>query len=114
MRISEGFLGVFFVFERCYGLFYWVMGRETSSKSVLLGLCLEEEARGGVMLVDLGGRGGGRWPGGRKGALRNFSLLLSKQGDDEEAVIDQGRTSNVVNIHYEKEELEGESLLRSR
>ncbi|KAM6231292.1 electroneutral sodium bicarbonate exchanger 1-like [Spheniscus humboldti] len=26
---------------------------------------------------------------------------------DEEAVIDQGRTSNVVSIHYEKEELEG-------
>ncbi|XP_054668397.1 electroneutral sodium bicarbonate exchanger 1-like [Grus americana] len=63
------------------------------------------------MLVDLGGRGGGRWPGGRKGALRNFSLLLSKQGDDEEAVIDQGRTSNVVNIHYEKEELEGHRTL---
>uniref|UniRef100_A0A8C4KUN7 Uncharacterized protein n=1 Tax=Dromaius novaehollandiae TaxID=8790 RepID=A0A8C4KUN7_DRONO len=28
---------------------------------------------------------------------------------DEEAVVDQGGTSNVVNIHYEKEELEGES-----
>lgn len=25
-------------------------------------------------------------------------------------MIDQGRTSNVVNIHYEKEELEGEIL----
>lgn len=44
----------------------------------------------------------------------NFSLLLiAKQRHDEEAVIDRGRTSNVVNIHYEKEELEGESLLRS-
>ncbi|NXH24616.1 S4A8 protein, partial [Myiagra hebetior] len=30
---------------------------------------------------------------------------------DEEAVIDQGRTSNVVNIHYEKEELEGHRTL---
>lgn len=28
-------------------------------------------------------------------------------------MIDQGRTSNVVNIHYEKEELEGEILLGS-
>ena len=47
-------------------------------------------------------------------ASPNFYLLLiAKQRHDEEAVIDQGRTSNVVNIHYEKEELEGESLLRS-
>uniref|UniRef100_A0A663FJT3 Anion exchange protein n=1 Tax=Aquila chrysaetos chrysaetos TaxID=223781 RepID=A0A663FJT3_AQUCH len=30
---------------------------------------------------------------------------------DEEAVIDRGRTSNVVNIHYEKEELEGHRTL---
>ncbi|KAI1229785.1 Electroneutral sodium bicarbonate exchanger 1, partial [Lamprotornis superbus] len=30
---------------------------------------------------------------------------------DEEAVIDQGRTSNVVNIHYEKEELEVKSIM---
>ncbi|NXN92607.1 S4A8 protein, partial [Rhinopomastus cyanomelas] len=30
---------------------------------------------------------------------------------DEEAVIDQGRTSSVVNIHYEKEELEGHRTL---
>uniref|UniRef100_A0A803VKJ2 Anion exchange protein n=1 Tax=Ficedula albicollis TaxID=59894 RepID=A0A803VKJ2_FICAL len=34
-----------------------------------------------------------------------------KQRHDEEAVIDQGRTSNVVNIHYEKEELEGHRTL---
>lgn len=47
-------------------------------------------------------------------ASPNFYLLLiAKQRHDEEAVIDQGRTSNVVSIHYEKEELEGESLLRS-
>uniref|UniRef100_A0A8D2QEF3 Anion exchange protein n=1 Tax=Zonotrichia albicollis TaxID=44394 RepID=A0A8D2QEF3_ZONAL len=40
--------------------------------------------------------------------------MVNGQGrHDEEAVIDQGRTSNVVNIHYEKEELEGEILLRT-
>lgn len=44
----------------------------------------------------------------------NFSLLVvAKQRHDEEAVIDRGRTSNAVSIRYEKEELEGESLLRS-
>uniref|UniRef100_A0A8C2SVD2 Anion exchange protein n=1 Tax=Coturnix japonica TaxID=93934 RepID=A0A8C2SVD2_COTJA len=32
-------------------------------------------------------------------------------GPDEEAVVDQGGTSNVVNIHYEKEELEGHRTL---
>ncbi|XP_069735034.1 electroneutral sodium bicarbonate exchanger 1 isoform X2 [Phaenicophaeus curvirostris] len=37
--------------------------------------------------------------------------ILSYQRPDEEAVIDQGRTSNVVNIHYEKEELEGHRTL---
>nr|XP_026654805.1 electroneutral sodium bicarbonate exchanger 1 [Zonotrichia albicollis] len=37
--------------------------------------------------------------------------ILSYQRHDEEAVIDQGRTSNVVNIHYEKEELEGHRTL---
>ncbi|XP_051497370.1 electroneutral sodium bicarbonate exchanger 1 [Apus apus] len=37
--------------------------------------------------------------------------LLSYQRHDEEAVIDRGRTSNVVNIHYEKEELEGHRTL---
>ncbi|XP_054668194.1 electroneutral sodium bicarbonate exchanger 1-like, partial [Grus americana] len=40
-----------------------------------------------------------------------MTLLEELQGDDEEAVIDQGRTSNVVNIHYEKEELEGHRTL---
>ncbi|OXB56716.1 hypothetical protein ASZ78_006910 [Callipepla squamata] len=34
-----------------------------------------------------------------------------KQGPDEEVVVDQGGTSNVVNIHYEKEELEGHRTL---
>ncbi|KAM9368113.1 electroneutral sodium bicarbonate exchanger 1 [Phaethornis superciliosus] len=37
--------------------------------------------------------------------------ILSYQRHDEEAVIDRGRTSNVVNIHYEKEELEGHRTL---
>uniref|UniRef100_A0A3B3Y3G3 Uncharacterized protein n=1 Tax=Poecilia mexicana TaxID=48701 RepID=A0A3B3Y3G3_9TELE len=30
---------------------------------------------------------------------------------DEEVVVDQGGTSSVMNIHYEKEELEGENYL---
>nr|XP_047910637.1 electroneutral sodium bicarbonate exchanger 1 isoform X5 [Anser cygnoides] len=38
-------------------------------------------------------------------------LLLAQQRPDEEAVVDQGGTSNVVNIHYEKEELEGHRTL---
>jgi len=42
----------------------------------------------------------------------SYLLLIAAQRPDEEAVIDQGRTSNVVNIHYEKEELEGESVPR--
>ncbi|CAM9907605.1 unnamed protein product, partial [Bubo scandiacus] len=29
---------------------------------------------------------------------------------DEEAVIDRGSVSNIVSIHYEREDLEGESL----
>lgn len=33
------------------------------------------------------------------------------QRPDEEVVVDQGGTSSVLNIHYEKEELEGEGLL---
>ncbi|CAN0006021.1 unnamed protein product [Bubo scandiacus] len=37
----------------------------------------------------------------------NMSPLEELQRHDEEAVIDRGRVSNVVNIHYEKEELEG-------
>lgn len=51
----------------------------------------------------------------REPSTPNFCLLvIAEQRHDEEAVIDQGRTSNVVNIHYEKEELEGESPLRPR
>ncbi|KAI6062514.1 Electroneutral sodium bicarbonate exchanger 1 isoform X1 [Aix galericulata] len=38
-------------------------------------------------------------------------FLLAQQRPDEEAVVDQGGTSNVVNIHYEKEELEGHRTL---
>ncbi|XP_072309037.1 electroneutral sodium bicarbonate exchanger 1 [Eucyclogobius newberryi] len=37
--------------------------------------------------------------------------LLSYQRPDEEAVVDQGGTSSVLNIHYEKEELEGHRAL---
>lgn len=33
------------------------------------------------------------------------------QRPDEEAVVDLGGTSSVLNIHYEKEELEGECKL---
>lgn len=36
---------------------------------------------------------------------------LSYQRSDEEAVVDQGGTSSVLNIHYEKEELEGHRTL---
>uniref|UniRef100_A0A8C5LVD7 Solute carrier family 4 member 8 n=1 Tax=Leptobrachium leishanense TaxID=445787 RepID=A0A8C5LVD7_9ANUR len=36
---------------------------------------------------------------------------LSYQRTDEEAVVDQGGTSSVLNIHYEKEELEGHRTL---
>ncbi|XP_014811206.1 PREDICTED: electroneutral sodium bicarbonate exchanger 1 isoform X5 [Calidris pugnax] len=79
---------------------------------MFLGSCLEEEARRGVMLMDSGVGGG--W-----GIIRDlptpspnfYLLLLAGQRQDEEAVIDQGRTSNVVNIHYEKEELEGHRTL---
>lgn len=35
-------------------------------------------------------------------------LLCAPQRPDEEVVVDQGGTSSVLNIHYEKEELEGE------
>lgn len=34
--------------------------------------------------------------------------LCVQQRPDEEVVVDQGGTSSVLNIHYEKEELEGE------
>ncbi|XP_036063594.1 electroneutral sodium bicarbonate exchanger 1 [Onychomys torridus] len=37
--------------------------------------------------------------------------VLSYQRPDEEAVVDQGGTSTVLNIHYEKEELEGHRTL---
>ncbi|KAK1151076.1 electroneutral sodium bicarbonate exchanger 1 [Acipenser oxyrinchus oxyrinchus] len=37
--------------------------------------------------------------------------ILSYQRPDEEAVVDQGGTSSVLNIHYEKEELEGHRTL---
>ncbi|KAF4803870.1 hypothetical protein TURU_012521 [Turdus rufiventris] len=45
----------------------------------------------------------------REDARRDEALVEIRgpvKRHDEEAVIDQGRTSNVVNIHYEKEELE--------
>ncbi|XP_030054132.1 electroneutral sodium bicarbonate exchanger 1 isoform X1 [Microcaecilia unicolor] len=38
-------------------------------------------------------------------------IVLSYQRPDEEAVVDQGGTSTVLNIHYEKEELEGHRTL---
>ncbi|NP_001257724.1 electroneutral sodium bicarbonate exchanger 1 isoform 3 [Rattus norvegicus] len=37
--------------------------------------------------------------------------VLSYQRPDEEAVVDQGGTSTILNIHYEKEELEGHRTL---
>ncbi|XP_064824407.1 electroneutral sodium bicarbonate exchanger 1 isoform X3 [Oncorhynchus masou masou] len=37
--------------------------------------------------------------------------ILSYQRADEEVVVDQGGTSSVLNIHYEKEELEGHRTL---
>ncbi|XP_056293419.1 electroneutral sodium bicarbonate exchanger 1 isoform X1 [Pseudoliparis swirei] len=37
--------------------------------------------------------------------------ILSYQRPDEEGVLDQGGTSSVLNIHYEKEELEGHRAL---
>ncbi|XP_031177203.1 electroneutral sodium bicarbonate exchanger 1 isoform X1 [Sander lucioperca] len=37
--------------------------------------------------------------------------MLSYQRPDEEVVVDQGGTSSVLNIHYEKEELEGHRTL---
>uniref|UniRef100_A0A8C4LGY6 Anion exchange protein n=1 Tax=Equus asinus asinus TaxID=83772 RepID=A0A8C4LGY6_EQUAS len=38
-------------------------------------------------------------------------LFLFRQRPDEEAVVDQGGTSTILNIHYEKEELEGHRTL---
>ncbi|KAJ8349117.1 hypothetical protein SKAU_G00277060 [Synaphobranchus kaupii] len=37
--------------------------------------------------------------------------ILSYQRPDEEVVVDQGGTSSILNIHYEKEELEGHRTL---
>lgn len=37
-------------------------------------------------------------------------ISVFKQRPDEEAVVDQGGTSTTLNIHYEKEELEGKRL----
>lgn len=37
-----------------------------------------------------------------------FGSVCNQQRADEEVVVDQGGTSSVMNIHYEKEELEGE------
>uniref|UniRef100_A0A663NE00 Anion exchange protein n=1 Tax=Athene cunicularia TaxID=194338 RepID=A0A663NE00_ATHCN len=39
-----------------------------------------------------------------------YLLLIAVQRHDEQALIDQGRVSNIVSIHYEREDLEGESL----
>lgn len=38
---------------------------------------------------------------------RCFCAVCVRQRPDEEVVVDQGGTSSVLNIHYEKEELEG-------
>ncbi|XP_038234333.1 electroneutral sodium bicarbonate exchanger 1 isoform X4 [Dermochelys coriacea] len=45
------------------------------------------------------------------GWLGGLSAVPQLQRVDEEAVVDQGGTSNVINIHYEKEELEGHRTL---
>lgn len=37
-----------------------------------------------------------------------FFYICVHQRPDEEVVVDQGGTSSVLNIHYEKEELESE------
>ena len=42
------------------------------------------------------------------GYYYDFSFLFY-QRPDEEAVVDQGGTSTILNIHYEKEELEGKN-----
>uniref|UniRef100_W5MIF2 Anion exchange protein n=1 Tax=Lepisosteus oculatus TaxID=7918 RepID=W5MIF2_LEPOC len=43
--------------------------------------------------------------------LSTSAVCLVPQGPNEEAVVDQGGTSSVLNIHYEKEELEGHRTL---
>ena len=40
----------------------------------------------------------------------SYLLLIANQRHDKEAAIDRGSVSNIVNIHYEREDLEGESL----
>lgn len=51
--------------------------------------------------------------GGCDACICLFTLLVCcvLQRPDEEVVVDQGGTSSVLNIHYEKEELEGEGRL---
>lgn len=51
--------------------------------------------------------------GGCYACICLFTLLVCcvLQRPDEEVVVDQGGTSSVLNIHYEKEELEGEGRL---
>ncbi|XP_072214162.1 electroneutral sodium bicarbonate exchanger 1 isoform X3 [Excalfactoria chinensis] len=45
------------------------------------------------------------------GSTEPDGILSYQVGPDEEVVVDKGGTSNVVNIHYEKEELEGHRTL---
>ncbi|GCC38414.1 hypothetical protein chiPu_0016928, partial [Chiloscyllium punctatum] len=40
------------------------------------------------------------------GSQESECALSYQQRHDEEAVVDQGGTSSILNIHYEKEELE--------
>lgn len=40
-------------------------------------------------------------------SIGTFVSVSRHQRADEEAVVDQGGTSSAMNIHYEKEELEG-------
>uniref|UniRef100_A0A2K6JQI5 Anion exchange protein n=1 Tax=Rhinopithecus bieti TaxID=61621 RepID=A0A2K6JQI5_RHIBE len=45
------------------------------------------------------------------GGSRSPDLVIHPPRPDEEAVVDQGGTSTILNIHYEKEELEGHRTL---
>eukprot|EP00062_Callorhinchus_milii_P024117 gi/632983677/ref/XP_007908764.1/ PREDICTED: electroneutral sodium bicarbonate exchanger 1 isoform X1 [Callorhinchus milii] len=45
------------------------------------------------------------------GSAESECALSYQQRHDEEAVVDQGGTSSILNIHYEKEELEGHRTL---
>ncbi|XP_074785867.1 electroneutral sodium bicarbonate exchanger 1 isoform X2 [Athene noctua] len=88
------------------------MGRKSSYKSMVLGPCLEEaHAEASWTRVEAGVDDG--WEDVRELHTPSPSLylLIAIQRHDEEAVIDRGRVSNVVNIHYEKEELEGHRTL---